>query len=195
MAKTKGFLCERVHIFDSLTKKPKDIHENMRKRFEQQGKLGVISIPDRIIRGLPLKSRDELPPILRALQHIYVTPELNEEVFRILETKVMKGKKKTGRYGMDLWHILVLSAVRLGLDADYDRLQDFANHHNLIRQILGVETTFGEVKVFSMQSIKDNISLLDEETINKVNDVVVSADHKLVKKKTKDCILRQIRMY
>ena len=96
---------------------------------------------------------------------------------------------------MDLWHILVLSAVRLGLDADYDRLEDFANHHTLIRQILGVETTFGEVKVFSMQSIKDNVSLLDEETINKVNDVVVSADHKLVKKKTKDCILRQIRMY
>ncbi len=39
---------------------------------------------------------------------------------------------------MDLWHILVLSAVRLGLDADYDRLDDFANHHKLIRQILGI---------------------------------------------------------
>jgi len=138
-------MCERVHIFDSTTKKPKDIRQNMRKRFEQQGKLGVISISE---VKLPLKSRDELPPILRALQHIYVTPELNEEVFRILETKVTKGKKKTGRYGMDLWHILVLSVVRLGLDADYDRLQDFANHHNLIRQILGVETTFGEAKVF-----------------------------------------------
>src|SRR4030066_537138 len=143
----------------------------MRKRFEQQHKLGIIPIPE---VQLPIKSQDELPPILRALQYIYVIPELNEEVFRILEAKVMKGKKKTGRYGMDLWHILVLSVVRLGLDADYDRLEDFANHHKLIRQILGVETTFGEVKVFSMQSIKDNVSLLDEETINKVNDVVVS---------------------
>ena len=46
MAKTKGFWVERVQIFDSLTKKPKDIRENMRKRFEQQGKLGVVSIPD-----------------------------------------------------------------------------------------------------------------------------------------------------
>ena len=158
MAKTKGFLCERVHIFDSLTKKPKDIHENMRKRFEQQGKLGVISISE---VKLPLKSRDELPPILRALKYIYVTPELNEEVFRILEAKVMKGKKKTGRYGMDLWHILVLSVVRLGLDADYDRLEDFANHHKLIRQI---------------------------------NEVVISSGHQLVKKKTKGCVLRWIRM-
>src|SRR3989339_901765 len=152
----------------------------MRKRFEQQHKLGIIPISE---VQLPIKSRDELPPILRALQYIYVIPELNEEVFRILEERVQKGKKKTGRYGMDLWHILVLSAVRLGLDANYDRLEDFANHHKLIRQILGVETAFGEGKRYSMQSIKDNVSLLDEETINKINEVVVRAGHKLVKKK------------
>ena len=163
----------------------------MRKRFDQQGKIGVIPISE---VKLTLKSRDELPPILRALQYIYVTPELNEEVFRILEKKVQKGKKRTGRYGMELWHILVLSVVRLGLDANYDRLEDFANHHKLIRQILGVETTFGEAKVFSMQSIKDNISLLDEETIRQISEVVISSGHQLVKKKGKDCVLRWIRM-
>lgn len=152
----------------------------MRKRFEQQQKFGIVPIS---AVQLPIRSRDELPPILRALQHIYVTPELNEEVFSILEGKVLKEKKKTGRYGMELWHILVLSAVRLGLDADYDRLDDFANHHKLIRQILGVETTFGEGKRFSRQSIRDNVRLLDEETINKINEVVVRAGHKLVKKK------------
>ena len=152
----------------------------MRKRFEQQHKLGIIPISE---VQLPIKSRDELPPILRALQHIYVTPELNEEVFKILEGKVLKGKKKTGRYGMDLWHILVLSSVRLGLEANYDRLEDFANHHKLIRQILGVETTFGEGKRFSIQSIKDNVSLLDEEIIRQINEVVVSAGHRLVKKR------------
>ena len=124
-----------------------------------------------------------LPPILRVLQHIHVTPELNEEVFGILEERVQKGKKKTGRHGMDLWHILVLSVVRLGLDANYDRLEDFANHHKLIRQILGVETELGEGKRYSMQSIKDNVSLLDEEIIRQINEVVVSAGHRLVKKK------------
>src|SRR3970040_948297 len=148
----------------------------MRKRFDQQHKLGIIPIS---AVQLPVKSRDELPPILRALQHIYVTPELNEEVFKILEGKVLKGKKKTGRYGMELWHILVLSAVRLGLDADYDRLDDFANHHKLIRQILGVETTLGEGKRFTRQGIKDNVRLLDEETINKINEVGVRAGHNL----------------
>src|SRR4030065_2920971 len=103
MAKTKGFLCERVRIFDPIPKKPKDIRQEMRKRFEQQKKIAVISISE---VKLPLKSRDELPPILRALQYIYVTPELNEEVFRILEAKVMKGKQKTGGDGTDVWDIL-----------------------------------------------------------------------------------------
>src|SRR3990172_3531028 len=80
----------------------------MRKRFEQQRKFGVIPISK---VKLSLKSRDELPPILRALQHIYANPELKAEVFWILEEKVMRGKKKTGRHGMELWHILALSVV------------------------------------------------------------------------------------
>ncbi len=152
----------------------------MRKRIEQQKKLGTISISE---VKLPLKSRDELPPILRALQHIHAKPELKAEVFEILEERVTRGKNKTGRYGMELWHILVLSVVRLGLDANYDRLEDFANHHSLIRKIMGIDTGFGEGKVFSMQSIKDNVSLLDGETINRINDVVLKAGHQLVKKK------------
>jgi len=48
---------------------------------------------------------------------------------------------------------------------------------------MGVEMGFGEGKVFSMQSIKDNISLLDAETIRPVNEVVISSGHQLVKKK------------
>jgi hypothetical protein len=44
---------------------------------------------------------------------------------------------------MELWHILVLSVVRLGLYANYDRLEDFANHHNLIRQINEVVISSG----------------------------------------------------
>ncbi len=54
----------------------------MRKKIEQQLKLGGISIAE---VEIPLKSRDELPPILMALQHLYVTPELIAEALRILE--------------------------------------------------------------------------------------------------------------
>ncbi|MBM4055286.1 MAG: hypothetical protein FJ264_11600 [Planctomycetes bacterium] len=155
----------------------------MRKRIEPQRKLGTISITE---VKLPLKSRDELSPILRALQHIYATPELRDEVFRIVEEKVTRGKKKTGRYGMQLWHILVLAAVRLGLDADYDRLEDFANNHRLVRKIMGVETKFGEDKVFPLQSIKDNVRLLDGETIGKINEIVVKEGYRLVNKKEEE---------
>ena len=81
----------------------------MRQRFEQQISLRIVPIAD---VKFPLKSRDELPPVLMALQYIFVTPELNEKVFALLEKKICSGKKKTGRKGMDLWHILVLAVVR-----------------------------------------------------------------------------------
>ncbi|HKG69761.1 MAG TPA: ISNCY family transposase, partial [Segetibacter sp.] len=71
----------------------------MRDRFQQQTTLGITSIND---VKFPLRSRDELPPVLMALQHIFVTPDLNERVFALLEKKILKGKKKTGRKGMDL---------------------------------------------------------------------------------------------
>lgn len=65
----------------------------MRKRFEVQLRLGQTPI-EKVI--LPLKSRDELPPILAGLQWIYQTPEVNEPIFSLLERKVLAGKKATG---------------------------------------------------------------------------------------------------
>jgi hypothetical protein len=45
-----------------------------------------------------------------------MTPEMNEGVSRILEEKITKGKRKTGREGMKLWQIFVISELRAGLD-------------------------------------------------------------------------------
>ncbi len=92
---------------------------------------------------LPLYSRDELPPILRALQYIYATPQLNKKVFNLLENKIMSGINATGRFGMSLWEILVFSSIRLALDADYDRLQHIANYDSLVRSFVGI-ADFGE---------------------------------------------------
>ena len=76
----------------------------------------------------------------------------------------MAGLKPTGRTGMDLWQILVLGVVRLGLDADFDRLEDLSNHDVLIRQMLGVpQTPWGaESQVFNHQTLRDNIALFDK---------------------------------
>ena len=60
----------------------------MRKRFEIQYELGATPIEE---IKIPLDSRDELPPTLRALQHIYATPKLNNQVFDILERNVLPG--------------------------------------------------------------------------------------------------------
>ena len=51
---------------------------------------------------------------------------------------ILKNKHKTGRPGMSLWQIFVLSQVRLCLNISYDRLHDLANNHALLRQILGI---------------------------------------------------------
>ena len=127
----------------------------MRQRFDQQLNLGIQPIAE---VQLPLKSRDELPPILGGLQYIFTTSSLNEKVFQLLEEKICKGKKKTGRKGMDLWHILVLAVIRQGLNTNWDRLELMANHDMLIRKILGVHSTrFQAIEIeFSYQSIIDN---------------------------------------
>ncbi len=151
----------------------------MRKRFEVQYELGSKPI-EKI--DIPLKSRDELPPVLRALQYIYTTPELNQKVFALLEKKIMSGVKQTGRNGMSLWEILVFSVVRLALDCDYDRLEHIANYDSLVRSLLGI-SNFGEnLKRYSLQSLKDNVRLLDAETIDQINELVVKAGHQFKKK-------------
>src|SRR5206468_6412672 len=105
----------------------------MRRRFDVQLALGQIPI-ERV--RIPLKSRDVLPPILAGLQWIFQTPEVSGKILALLEEHLVKGKKDTGRPGINLWQILVPGVVRLGLDCDYDRLEDLANHPTLIRQIL-----------------------------------------------------------
>ena len=63
----------------------------MRKHFEQQLSLGVVPI---IEIKFNARSRHQLPPLLQALQYVFVTKELNEKVFSLLEYRILKGKKK-----------------------------------------------------------------------------------------------------
>jgi len=154
----------------------------MRHPFQAQPDLQITPIEK--IR-LPLKSRDELPPILAGLQWIWSHPTLKAEIFALLEAKILAGKQATGRTGMDLWQILVLGVVRLGLDADWDRLEDLANHHLLVRQMLGVPATpWGEdAKVFSHQTLRDNVALLDDELLQQINAAIAAAGREVFAKK------------
>jgi transposase, IS5 family len=154
----------------------------MRHPFQAQPDLQITPIEK--IR-LPLKSRDELPPILAGLQWIWMHPTLKAELFTLLEAKILAGKQATGRTGMDLWQILVLGVVRLGLDADWDRVEDMANHHLLVRQMLGVPALpWGEdAKVFGHQTLRDNVALLDDELLHQINARIAAAGREVFAKK------------
>lgn len=163
----------------------------MRKRFEIQYELGSTPIEE---VNIPTNSRDELPPVLRALQYIYSDERLNREVFNILEQKIEI--KKTGKEGMSLWEILVLGTVRLTLDSNYDRLKITADYNSLVRDILGIRTDgFGEKKFYGLTTLKDNISLVDKELLEEINELVVKAGHSLVKKKEGEEIRAKIDSY
>ncbi len=132
------------------------------------------------------KSRDDIPQLLRGLQYIYTTPELRARVFAILEEAVPVGRHGkadagTGRPGMEQWKILVLGTVRLGLNADDDRLHQLANEHKTIRQMLGhTGWADGEEDLDQLQTIKDNLRLFTPELLERINLEVVAAGHRLV---------------
>jgi IS5 family transposase len=159
----------------------------MRKIQQEQMKLGETAV-SRI--DLDVTSRDEIPKLLMGLRYIYCTPELREQVFAILEDIVpSKTDKKNGRLGMDLWNILVLGTLRLNCDWDYDKLREMADNHRTLRQMLG-HGIDDETKRYALQTLKDNVSLLTPEVLDRINQIVVQSGHKLVRGKKKDELLR-----
>jgi hypothetical protein len=153
----------------------------MRKRFEQQLEIGTLLVQDTII---PLKCRDSLIDLLAALKEIFVRKEYNEKVFSILEDTLLKDKKATGRRGMDLWQIFVLSQIRLCQNASYDRIHYISNYDKLARQIMGIEkeSNFEQIQ-YEYQNIYDNVTLLDDQTVQRLNDVIILFGHEIFKKK------------
>lgn len=130
------------------------------------------------------KSRDDIPQILRGLQYLYTNEDIRNEIFQLLQDVIPSDvDANNGRPGMDLWKILVMGVLRLDLDCDYDRLQELVNEHKTIRQMLG-HGLRDDDRYYELQTIKDNVSLLTPEVIDKINVVVVKAGHQVVKKKT-----------
>src|SRR3954454_4764880 len=129
-----------------------------------------------------LNCRHELIPILVALQHIYGQPEVCQRVLGLIQQDVNKDTRATrGRAGLSYWEILVLAAVRMGCNCDYDALQDLAENHRTLRQILGVadDPLDAERPRSLWQRIRDNVCLLRPETIETINHVLVGCGHQL----------------
>jgi len=129
---------------------------------------------------IDMRSRDEIPKLLLGLQHIYCNPELRRGVFTVLETMVpQKTNAKTGRPGMDLWKILVAGTIRINCNWDYDKLREIINNHKTIRQMLG-HGMMDDDMTYPLQTLKDNISLLTPEILDKINALVVEEGYKVL---------------
>lgn len=133
-----------------------------------------------------IQSRDEIPKLLIGLQYIHTSDEIRAEVFEILEKVVPEGvSMNNGRPGMDLWKILVLGTLRLNCNWDYDKLQDIANNHQTLRQMLGhglVDCDY----YYALQTLKDNIRLFTPEVLDEINQIVVKAGHTLLGKQPEE---------
>jgi len=148
----------------------------MRMRFNPQP---CLDCPPIELLKLNLNCRDEIIPILRALQHIYGDSKLRRDILDLVGEDVNpETSSEHGRPGMNYWQIAVLAAVRLGCNLDYDKLQDLAEQHRNLRLLMGIGEWQEEVDV-DWRRIRDNLCHLRPETLTKINRLVVTAGHKL----------------
>lgn len=148
----------------------------MRKAFSEQRRLdcrGVTAVQ------LNLNCRDEIIPVLRSLQQIYSQPLLRDQILDLVAEDVNRDvRDDVGREGMDYWQILVLAAVRLGCNLDYDKLQNLAEEHRSLRQIMEIGD-WDDRSDFGWRRIRDNVCLLAPATIEKISHLVVAEGQRL----------------
>ncbi len=148
----------------------------MRKPFSSQTRFDCQTIPQ---VKLNLKCRDEIIPILRGLQHVYSQPQLRDEILALVAQDVNEhSRNDRGREGLDYWHITVLAAARLGCNLDYDKLQDLAEQHRALRQIMGIGDWEEDID-FNWRRIRDNVCLLKPETLEAISHCIVAEAYRL----------------
>ena len=156
----------------------------MRVVQNQQMTIGEVDVSKIIFDA---RSRDDIPKILRGLQHLYTDTSLRTAVFELLAKQIAPlADKSNGRPGMTLWSILVCGVIRLDLNIDYDRLQELVNQHTTLREMLG-HGSFDKEQ-YAFQTLKDNVMLLTPELLDKINQIVVPAGHALLKKKENEAL-------
>lgn len=137
------------------------------------------SIPiDQIV--LNLNCRDAIIPILAALQLLYSRSERDSVLELIAQDVNPKSSPDHGRTGMTYWQILVLAAVRLGCNFDYDHLQDLAENHLILRRMMGIGC-WDDVKPipWDWRRLRDNLCKLRPKTVEKINQLIVAVGHDL----------------
>jgi uncharacterized protein YoxC len=130
-----------------------------------------------------LRCRHELIPILVALQHIYSRTDVCEQLLQLIAQDInQKTQARRGRPGLSYWEILVLAAVRLGCNCNYDALQDMAENHRTLLQIMGVADDPLDPEQpppYLWHRLRDNLCRLQPETLKQINQLLVRVGHEL----------------
>ena len=134
-------------------------------------------------------SRDDIPAVLKGIQHVYRDLAVRERLFALLEehlrqpagsatdaadATVGKLNPALGCPGMELWSILVLALLKQGINCDFDRLAELANKRLDVRRMLGLSDTFCDWH-FSYCTLVRNVGLLTPDLLAAVNRLVVEA--------------------
>jgi len=143
----------------------------MRKSHEKQQRFGSCPIHD---LQLNLNCRDEIVPILAALQHTFSQPKLRAKLCRLVANDLNpESRRDVGRPGFDDWQVIVLAAVRHGCDLDYDKLQNLAEEHRSLRQLMQIGD-WDQPTSFDWRRIQATLTQLKPETIQSMNQVIVA---------------------
>ena len=151
----------------------------MRKRLPDLASTGATPIESIRIAPNQRSSRGAIPKLLYGFQELYSNKELLNSILDLLASEIMSDKEATGRPGLSLWQILVLGVVRVGSQSSYASLLDLVNNHRALRGILGLGGLDDE---FAEQTLIDNVHLLTEDILLKVNTLLVSTGNHLLKK-------------
>lgn len=142
----------------------------MRRHYEKQRRFDSTPIGELILN---YECRDETIPVLAGLQHLYTCSSLRNTVVKLVADDINEDSRRdVGRPGLDDWQIVVLAAVRLGCNYDYDKLQDQAENHRALRTMLGVGE-WDDGTSFAARRIRDTLCQLQPATIAAINCAIV----------------------
>ncbi len=148
----------------------------MRQHYDRQRKFGCTLIAE---LSLNVECRDEMIPVLAGLQYVYTCNELRNKVVKLVAQDINESTRRdVGRPGFDDWQIVVLAAVRLGCNFDFDKLQDQAENHRALQTMLGIGD-WAEETSFRAKRIRDTLCRLKPSTIAGINHAIVSCGQEL----------------
>lgn len=143
----------------------------MRQHYDKQRRFDCTPIGE---LELNYQCRDEMVPILAGLRYVYTCQELRRKIVQLVAADINEASRRdVGRPGLDDWQIVVLAAVRLGCNYNYDKLQDQAENHRALRTMLGLGE-WGKGPSFRARRVRDTLCQLKPRTLEAINHAIVS---------------------